>query len=501
MLSEFVESVCLLSGGSFPAENRFSLLFAGSVTYALDGKDCDDNLIWQDRQATQSFEFTLDKPDDTFLDFIKTEFDESFKRKVNKTNGALTSSKMSVELDNNEYKLMVSLTVREYLDPSYEPIAVNSTLMASIVNPFQLVFQNTVNIHLALSSNSLATFVKTTITIRVAITIVIPVTWIKTPIITTQPPLTGCQLTKNKMWINNPGSKYFPNGDKCIPKDAEFDCNPNGIVLKIHVMHLYTNLPKSDWPKVTLNYGSCNGTNTPDASGWIIEKFAFGQCGGTIAQTATQIKNVWNISGPSHLANINGVIVDCIKFQFCCNYDPFARKETDYGVDVPSIKIQGNDYTFDDSFNLTLYDSSLFTNRISTAVRARLGSRIFGEITTTLPGFGAHDFDYQIQQCRVKSNGSVAGRTFIDINTCLMDAAVKAQNANIRPNTITGIIPRRRAISVATPARFSFLAFILDKSQRNITVECTIKMCLLDTTGINYYDPLCIKNTCTGTGW
>jgi len=82
-----------------------------------------------------------------------------------------------------------------------------------------------------------------------------------------------------------------------------------------------------------------------------------------------------------------------------------------------------------------------------------------------------------------------------------MDAAVKAQNANIRPNTITGIIPRRRAISVATPARFSFLAFILDKSQRNITVECTIKMCLLDTTGINYYDPLCIKNTCTGTGW
>ena len=141
--------------------------------------------------------------------------------------------------------------------------------------------------------------------------------------------------------------------------DNFYRCDSTEITIKAHVMHMYANLPESLYDQVTLNIGTCEGTQAPDANGWVEETFNLGDCGGEMSQSFDNIFVSWKGEGVGEPIQQDGIyITSLLEFNAQCTYSSdvsltAATIAVDQIVtDVEEVKAEGK---FDKHFQMQIY--------------------------------------------------------------------------------------------------------------------------------------------------
>ncbi|CAG5113546.1 Oidioi.mRNA.OKI2018_I69.chr2.g7642.t1.cds [Oikopleura dioica] len=272
------------------------------------------------------------------------------------------------------------------------------------------------------------------------------------------------------------------------------ECDSTTITISAHINDLYGNLPEDLWDEVRLIVGTCNGTQQHE-SGWIIETFELGTCGGEISQKA-DITFEWRVCGSRSLISRDGVYVASkLGFDAKCVYPSTTTVGTH--VDVQQIKYCHDDLliendcvtpgngSFSDLVQLDFYKDEAYQ---SEAVDLNIGEIIYGLISENKTS--SFNFSYQITKCTTYQNSNKTGASYDLISSPCQET----DSSHFLELDITDLTGKNS--DSEDNASFHFNTFTFNENDDELHFECELKVCIEDFETGDLIDQNCIE-TCS----
>ena len=125
-------------------------------------------------------------------------------------------------------------------------------------------------------------------------------------------------------------------GTACIPIGVLLTCGSTQATITLDVNHLYADLEPSYWSEATIEFGTCNGTLTPDNTGHITESFDIHTCGGHWSQSGNIIVD-FEVKGSEDaikttVGGVEIILTSVLHFDAHCEYSSEAFVTTEFSV-------------------------------------------------------------------------------------------------------------------------------------------------------------------------